>query len=83
MSPAAEALYQSAMTLPEADRRELAEVLLDADLPEPPCPEPRGEAYLKEIQRRTRETDPSTYLTMEEFRAKVRERFGDLGAGDA
>ena len=83
MSPAAEALYNSAMSLPEADRRELAEQLLDASLEEPPCPELRGEAYLKEIQRRSRETDPSTYLAMDEFKARVRARFGDLGTDHA
>ena len=38
VSPAAEALFNAAQTLSEAERRELAEVLLDADLPEPTCP---------------------------------------------
>ena len=83
MSPAAEALFQTAMTLPEADRLELAEELFDSSIGEPPCPEPRGEAYLREIQRRSADTDPANWLTMEEFKAKVRARLASLDSADA
>ncbi len=83
MSPAAEALFHTAMTLPDVDRLELVGELLDASAEEPSCPELRGEAYLKEIQRRTRESDPSTWLRVEDVIRRANAKHGVTKAHDA
>src|SRR5262245_4397888 len=53
MSPATEKLLSSALALPEAERLELAEALFAAS--QPPIPEPTGEAWLAELNRRSAE----------------------------
>lgn len=55
MSPSAENLLESALSLSEADRLHLAEALLAAS--EPPAPALRGDDWLRDIQRRSAELD--------------------------
>ncbi|MFM8378621.1 MAG: addiction module protein [Planctomycetia bacterium] len=55
MSPSAESLLVSALSLSEADRLHLAEALLAAS--DPPAPALQGDAWLRDIQRRSAEVD--------------------------
>lgn len=55
MSPTSEQLLTSALALPESERLELAEALLAAS--EPPAPEPTGDAWVAELQRRSVQID--------------------------
>ncbi len=72
MSPTTEQLLNSALTLPEAERLELAEALLAAS--HPPVPEPTGEAWLAELYRRSAEIDAgkAPLLSWEEVKQRAR-----------
>lgn len=74
MSPSAEQLLTSALTLGESERLELAEALLAAT--EPAAPEPRGEAWLAELKRRSDEIDAGVAVLTPwpEVKRRVRER---------
>ena len=74
MSPSTEQLFSSALSLPEADRLELAEALLAAT--EPPPPEPSGDAWSAELQRRSDEIDAGKAILSpwEEVKRRVRAR---------
>lgn len=80
MSPAREQLLTSALTLPESERLELAEALLAAS--EPPTPEPTGEAWLAELQRRSAQFDAGEAAATpwpavkQRVRARIEERLG-------
>ncbi|MEO6807553.1 MAG: addiction module protein [Isosphaeraceae bacterium] len=58
MSPATEQLLQAALALPEDERLELAEALLDARSPSSGLP--FDPAWLTEIQRRSAEFEAGT-----------------------
>ena len=77
VSPAAEQLYRSALTLSEADRVALAEALL-----EPPAPALTGEAYVDELRRRSAETGAGVWTPWEEARRRVHQRLGLPEPGD-
>jgi hypothetical protein len=55
MSPSAESLFESALSLSEADRLHLAEALLAAS--EPPAPALQGDDWLQAIRHRSAEID--------------------------
>lgn len=76
MSPTAQQLLASALALPEAERAELVDALLDAD--EPPASGPVGEAWVAEIQRRSAELDAGTATTTPwaEVKRRVHARLG-------
>ncbi len=75
MSPAAEHLYQSALSLPETERIALAEALL-AGPDQPPVPRLTGEAYIAEVCRRSTEAGDGVWSNWEEARRRVHERLG-------
>lgn len=81
MSPTTEQLFGSAMALPEAERLELAEALLAAS--EPPPPEPAGDAWLAELQRRSDEIDAGTAVLTPwaEVKRRVRSRLEGRSGG--
>jgi hypothetical protein len=74
MSPVTEQLLTSALTLPEAERLELAAALLAAS--EPPVPEVAGAAWLVEVQRRSAEVDAGQVVltSWPEVKQRVRAR---------
>jgi putative addiction module component (TIGR02574 family) len=74
MSPTAEQLLTSALSLTEAERLEIAEALLSAS--EPPAPEPTGEAWLAELQRRSAQIDAgeAELTPWPEVKQRVRDR---------
>jgi putative addiction module component (TIGR02574 family) len=55
MSPAAEGILSNALTLPDGEQRDLIEALLLAG--EFPTPQPVGEEWLEELNRRSDELD--------------------------
>jgi putative addiction module component (TIGR02574 family) len=81
MSPTAEQLLTSALTLPESERLELAEALLAAS--EPPAPEPTGDAWLAELHRRSAEIDAggAALAPWPEVKRRVRARLEGRGGG--
>jgi putative addiction module component (TIGR02574 family) len=74
MGPTAEQLLTSALTLPEAERLELAEALLAAS--EPPTPEPTGDAWLAELHHRSAQIDAGEAVlsSWPEVKQRVRAR---------
>lgn len=74
MSPSTEQLLASALALPESERLELAQALLAAS--EPPAPEPTGDAWLAELQRRSDQIDAgeAALIPWEEVKQRVRAR---------
>ena len=74
MSPAAERLLAAALALPESERLDLAEALLAAS--GPPVPEPTGDAWLVELQRRSAEIDAGIVVLAPwpEVKRRTRER---------
>jgi hypothetical protein len=81
MSPAAEHLYQSALTLPEAEQVALADALL-AGPDHPPVPGLTGEAYLAELHQRSAQSDEVVWSNWEEARSRVHRRLGLTVPGD-
>jgi putative addiction module component (TIGR02574 family) len=81
MSPAVEHILGSAMKLPEAQRLELAEALFAAS--EPPMPEPTGDVWLAELQRRSAEIDAGTAVLAPwaEVKRRVRGRLEQRPGG--
>jgi putative addiction module component (TIGR02574 family) len=55
MSPTSEQVLATALSLPESERLEVAEALLAASAP--PTPEPTGDAWVAELQRRSGQID--------------------------
>ncbi len=80
MSPAAEQLLRSALALPEAERLELAEALLETAHPSNP-PEPTGAAWLAELRGRSDELDAGgvELASWDEVKRRARERLGPPG----
>lgn len=74
MSPATEELLTTALALPESERLELAAALLAAS--EPPPPEPTGDAWVAELQRRSAQIDAgeAVLTPWPEVKRRVRER---------
>ena len=72
MSPSAESLLVSALSLSEAERLNLAEALLAAS--EPPAPALKGDHWLRDIQRRSTEIDRGLAKCMSWDEAKRRTR---------
>jgi hypothetical protein len=72
MSPTAENLLVSALSLSEAERLNLAEALLAAS--EPPAPALQGDHWLRDIQRRSTEIDRGVSECMSWDEAKRRAR---------
>lgn len=81
MTPSTAQILTSALALPEDQRLELAAALLDAS--EPPAPEPAGDAWLAELQRRSAEIDAGTapLSTWREVKARVRSRIEESNRG--
>ena len=81
MSPAVEQLLGSAMKLTEAQRLELAEALFA--LSEPPPPEPTGEAWIAELERRSTEIDSGrvAMTSWAEVKRRVRNRLEQRPGG--
>jgi putative addiction module component (TIGR02574 family) len=80
MSPTTEQL-PSALTLPEAERLELAGALLAAS--EPPAPEPVGDAWVAELHRRSAQIDAGEAILTpwQEVKQRVRVRLEDKAGG--
>lgn len=79
MSPTAEQLFQSALTLAEEDRVLLIDALIaETALPDPPF----DEAFLAELDRRSAEVDAGTaeLTPWAEVKSRVRARL-EGGAG--
>lgn len=80
MSPTTEQLLTTALNLPESERLELAEALLAAS--EPPVPQPTGDAWLAELQRRSAQIDAGDAVltpwpeVKQRVRARLEERTG-------
>ena len=74
MSPTAEQLLTSALSLPESERLEIATALLSAS--EPPVPEPTGDAWLAELQRRSAQiaAGEATLTPWPEVKQRARDR---------
>lgn len=74
MTPVSEQLLASALALPTSERLELAEALLAAS--EPPAPEPTGDAWLAELQRRSAQIDSgqASFNSWAEVKLRVRAR---------
>jgi hypothetical protein len=72
MSPSAENLLESALSLSEADRLHLAEALLAAS--DPPVPALQGDAWLQAISQRSAEIDRGDAACMSWDEAKRRAR---------
>ena len=70
MRPTVESLYQSALTLTDAERLSLAEALLIVS-DSPPSPELAPEDYLSELRRRSADSDPSQWSTWETVQKRV------------
>lgn len=81
MSPTTEQILTSALTLPESERLELAEALLAAS--EPPAPEPSGDAWLAELQRRSAQIDAGKAVLSpwSEVKQRVRARLEGQSGG--
>ena len=58
MSPAAEQLYLSALSLPEEERLDLADALVAAS-GHPSAPDLSGDEYAAEVRRRSADADPA------------------------
>jgi hypothetical protein len=61
MSPTAQTLFQSALSLPSADRVALGEALISTDS-ELPVNSATGAAYLEELRARSADTDPNSWI---------------------
>jgi putative addiction module component (TIGR02574 family) len=81
MSPISEQLLTSALTLPEAERLELAEALLAAS--EPPSSGASGAAWLAELDRRSAEIDAgvAALASWSEVKQRVRARLEERAGG--
>lgn len=81
MIPTTEQLLKSALTLPTAERLELAEALFAAS--EPPTPEPTGDAWLAELHRRSAQIDAgdAVLTPWPEVKKRVRSRLGEAPRG--
>jgi putative addiction module component (TIGR02574 family) len=79
MSPAAADVLSSALSLPEAERLEVASALLESA--EPPLG-PTGDEWVAELRRRMAEVDAGTavFTPWEVVRARVHQRV--LGRAD-
>lgn len=62
MSPTADDLLKSAMTLPEIDRLELAAALIAAS--EPMKIEPAGDEWVAELERRSKSIDDGSAVLL-------------------
>ena len=74
MTPASQQLLSSALTLPEAERLELASALFEAS--EPPSPSLVGDAWLSELNRRSAsvETGEANLVPWPTVKLRVRAR---------
>ena len=81
MSPAIEQLLDSALSLPDSQRLELAEAIFAAS--EPPTPELTGEAWLAELKRRSDEIDSGEAIltSWAEVKKRVRSRLEGRSRG--
>lgn len=81
MSPTTEQLLTSALALSEPERLELAGALLAAT--EPPAPEPTGDAWLTELQRRSAEIDAgdAVLTPWSEVKQRVRAKLDGRSGG--
>lgn len=72
MSPIAENLLVSALSLSEADRLDLAEALLSAS--EPTAPSPTGEEWIRAVRQRSADIDRGDVACVSWDEAKRRAR---------
>ncbi|HVS36177.1 MAG TPA: addiction module protein [Gemmataceae bacterium] len=79
MSPSAEQVLQSALSLPPAERVELIEALIAAQ--DEADPQPLDDAWMAEIQRRSAEFDAGKVTPIPWSEVRDRARGGDGSHG--